>query len=364
MLLLEVSKSLISEIDLHGLLSHTVDTLVRKMKTDMVSFMLLDEETQETSIRVSHGFPREMLDTARWVVQRKEPLLLPNVVHAEPQIQSELSENGIGSALSLPLLVKGKVIGVLTLANLVGKETFSPGDLEIASMLCNQLAIAIENIKLFDKLTTHKRELELICKELEEQTTALNGKKRQLENAYLEIAKTMALILEARDPYTRGHSERVAQFARQIALQMNLPREERDVIDIAARLHDIGKLAISNEILLKPGALTPSERAEIQRHPTKAVEMLRFLDFLKDALPIIEHHHERYDGKGYPRGLKGEEIPLGARILAVVDAYDALTSERAYRPAMSNEQAIVTLRQGAGTQWDPIVVEAFLSALQ
>lgn len=260
---------------------------------------------------------------------------MPNIVHAEPHIQSELSESGIGSALCLPLLVKGKVIGVLTLAKLVGKETFTPSDLELLSMLCNQIAIAIENMKLFDKLTTRKQELEITCKELEERTTALNEKKRQLENAYLEIAKTMALTLEARDPYTRGHTERVAQFARQIALQMNLPQEERDTIDIAARLHDIGKLAISNEILLKPDVLTPSERAEIQRHPTKAVEMLRFLDFLKDALPIIEHHHERYDGKGYPSGLKGEKIPLGARILAVADAYDALTSERAYRPAMS-----------------------------
>lgn len=195
-------------------------------------------------------------------------------------------------------------------------------------------------------------------------TRILNHKKRQLERAYLEMAKTLALTLEARDPYTRGHSERVAQFARQIAFQMNLSQEEREAIDIAAGFHDIGKLAISNEILLKPDVLTPSERAEIQRHLTKAVEMLRFLDFLKDVLPNIEYHHERYDGKGYPSGLKGGQIPLGARILAVADAYDALTSERPYRPALSNGRAMETLKQGAGTQWDPIVVEAFLSALQ
>lgn len=195
-------------------------------------------------------------------------------------------------------------------------------------------------------------------------TGILNHKKRQLESAYLEIAKTLALTLEAHDPYTRGHSDRVTQFARQIALQMNLPQEEREMLDIAARLHDIGKLAIRNEILLKPSVLTPSERAEVQRYLTKAVEILRFLDFLKDMLPNIEYHHERYDGKGYPSGLKGEQIPLGARILAVADAYDALTSERPYRPALSNRRAMETLKQGAGTQWDPRVVEAFLSALQ
>ncbi len=194
-------------------------------------------------------------------------------------------------------------------------------------------------------------------------TGILNHKKWQLERAYLEMAKTLAITLEARDPYTRGHSERVAQFVRQIAFQMNLSQEEREMLDIAAGLHDIGKLAISNEILLKPSVLTPSEGAEVQRHPTKAVEMLRFLDFLKDVLPNIEYHHERYDGKGYPSGLKGEQIPLGARILAVADAYDALTSERPYRPALSNGRAMETLKQGAGSQWDPIVVEAFLSAL-
>lgn len=144
---------------------------------------------------------------------------------------------------------------------------------------------------------------------------------------------------------------------------MNLSQEEREMLDIAARLHDIGKLAIRDEILLKPSVLTPSERAEVQRHPAKAVEILRFLDFLKDVLPNIEHHHEHYDGKGYPSSLKGEQIPLGARILAVADAYDALTSERPYRPAMSNGQVMETLKQGAGSQWDPIVVEAFLSAL-
>lgn len=276
----------------------------------------------------------------------------------------KLSESAIGPALCLPLLVKGKVSGVLTLAKSSEKKPFRQSDLELLSMLCNQIAVAIENIKLFDKQTTHKQGLEVTCKELEKQATALNDKKKQqLENAYLEMAKTLAITLEARDPYTRGHSERVAQFVRQIAFQMNLSQEEREMLDIAARLHDIAKLAIRDEILLKPSVLTPSERAEVQRHPAKAVEILRFLNFLKDILPNIEYHHERYDGKGYPSGLKGEQIPLGARILAVADAYDALTSERPYRPALSNGQVMETLKQGAGSQWDPIVVEAFLNAL-
>lgn len=361
--LLEISRRLISEIDLAGFLSQAVETLLREMKSDMVSLMLLDEETQEPSIKLSHGLAKEMFDTVRCVMQREGPFLWPDMADVAPQIQREINENGIGSALSLPLLFQGKVTGVLILARLAEKETYRRSDLELLSMFCNQIALVIENIKLFDKVSKQKGELEEACKRLEEHATALEERNQQLQNAYLEILKTLALMLEARDPYTRGHSERVSQLARQIAFHLNLSEKERELIDIAARIHDIGKLSISNEILLKADVLTPSERAEIQLHPVKAVEMLRFLDFLKEALPIIEHHHEHYDGKGYPRGLQGEQIPLGARILAVADAYDALTSQRPYRPAMNNEQAIKILKQGAGTQWDPVVVEAVLAVV-
>lgn len=176
------------------------------------------------------------------------------------------------------------------------------------------------------------------------------------------MARTLVLTLEARDPYTRGHSERVAQLSRQIAYEMCLPPEQVKKIETAARLHDLGKIGIPDGILLKPDSLTPSVRAEIQLHPTKTVDMLRHLGFLNGALPMIEGHHERYDGGGYPDGLAGEETPIGARILAVADAYDAMTSARPYRPAMTSEQAIKILQEGAGSQWDPEVVEAFLRA--
>lgn len=361
--LLEISRCLISEMNLAGLLSQAVKLLLREMKSDMVSLILLDEKTQEPSIKLSQGLAKEMFNTVRCVVQRAEPILWPDTTDVAPQIQSEINENSIGTLLCRPILLKGKVIGVFILARLAEKEPYRRSDLELLSMFCNQIALVIENIKLFDKVSKQKGKLEEACKRLKEQATALEERNQQLQNAYLEIVKTLALTLEAGDPYTRGHSERVSQLARQIAFQLNLSEKERELIDIAARIHDIGKLSISNEILLKNDVLTPSERAEIQLHPVKTVEMLRFLDFLKDALPMIEHHHEHYDGKGYPRGLKGEQIPLGARILAVADAYDALTSQRPYRPAMSNEQAVEILKQGAGTQWDTVVVEAFLAVL-
>ena len=362
--LLKLSKRLSSAKDLPGLLSLTVDTLAKETQADNIALMLRNEETQELFIGASHGLPNGTLDVARRVVQNRKPLLLPAMAHLQPQIQGKISENGIESILCLPLLVKGKVIGAIALAKLAGKEPFKQSDLELLSMLCDHIAMAIENVKLFDRVAKHEHELEVMHEELEWRTKVLNERSRELESAYLEVVKTLSLTVEARDPYTRGHSERVTQIARQIASKMNLSQKEVEMLDIVGRLHDIGKVVIRDEILVKPAVLTPNERAEIQRHPTKAVEMLRFLTFLKDAFPIIEHHHEHYDGKGYPSGLKGQQIPLGARILAVADAYDALTSERPYRPAMSNVQAVEILKGNAGTQWDPMVVETFLSVLE
>jgi len=140
-----------------------------------------------------------------------------------------------------------------------------------------------------------------------------------LEEAYLQMARTLALAVEAREPHAHGHSERVALLATEIAIELDCPGELIREIQIAARLHDIGKIAIPDHVLFKPGRLTPAEFSEIKRHPTVAVEILRCLDHFHDIIPLIESHHEWYSGEGYPNKLKGEEIPLGARILAVAD---------------------------------------------
>ncbi|MEW6034755.1 MAG: HD-GYP domain-containing protein, partial [Chloroflexota bacterium] len=188
----------------------------------------------------------------------------------------------------------------------------------------------------------------------------LGQKKRELEEAYLGMARTLVLALESRDPYTRGHSDRVARLVLRTARALGLGDGELHRLEMAARLHDIGKTGLADAVLLKPGAYEPSERAEMERHPSRGVEILRFLDFLKDVLPMIESHHEWYNGRGYPRGLKDEAIPLGGRILAVADAYDAMVSRRPYRPALPHEEAVRRLRHGAGVQWDSRVVEAFI----
>ena len=145
--------------------------------------------------------------------------------------------------------------------------------------------------------------------------------------------------------------------------KMSFNEQETRTLELAANLHDIAKISIPDSIFKKEGPLEPQERSEIQLHPAKAVELLRFLDFMEDALPIIEHHHEWYDGNGYPNGLKGEAIPLGARILAVIDTFDAMTSDRPYRSALNAQEAVDELRKLSGAQWDPKIVEAFVSAI-
>ncbi|MFQ5925751.1 MAG: HD-GYP domain-containing protein, partial [Dehalococcoidia bacterium] len=299
---------------------------------------------------------------AEWVVAHKRTNIETDFAQERqfPIDERHLS-GGLRSAIRLPLLSKGEVIGTFNLTSR-HPNAYGEREQEILEELAGQIAVAIENDRLYEEAKQRKEELETAYHQLVETAAALEGRKEELEDAYLKMARTLVLTLEARDPYTRGHSERVAQISRQLAFEMGLSQEAMRQIETAARLHDLGKIGIPDGILLKPSAITPSERVEIQLHPTRAVDLLRHLGFLDGTLPMVEHHHERYNGGGYPNSLHGEETPLGARILAVADAYDAMTSARPYRPAMTNEQAVAILKEGSGSQWDPDVVEAFLHA--
>jgi HD-GYP domain-containing protein (c-di-GMP phosphodiesterase class II) len=184
---------------------------------------------------------------------------------------------------------------------------------------------------------------------------------RELQRANYAAIRSLALAIEAKDPCTHGHSLRVQAWASAVAQHLGLGGERLQALTYAAELHDIGKLAIPDGVLKAPRRLTDSEWAIVQQHPRRGVEMVRHLDFLKPAQPAILHHHERLDGSGYPDGLVGDAIPLEARILAVIDAYDAMTSARPYRPPLSHEAAAAELRKHSGTQFDPQCVEAFLA---
>jgi HD-GYP domain-containing protein (c-di-GMP phosphodiesterase class II) len=170
----------------------------------------------------------------------------------------------------------------------------------------------------------------------------------------------MVSALDARDKYTRGHSERVACLGREIALELRLSEKETEDIYISGLLHDIGKIGVPDHVLLKPGRLTDEEFQIIKQHPTIGYEILKQIPAMSAVLPGVLHHHEAVDGSGYPFGLVGNAIPLMARILAVADSFDAMTTTRAYRPKMPLEKALGILRSEAGVQWDAQVVEAFL----
>ncbi|HEY6509236.1 MAG TPA: HD domain-containing phosphohydrolase [Vicinamibacterales bacterium] len=211
--------------------------------------------------------------------------------------------------------------------------------------------------------TGTSRELDVLAASFNELMGGLTAAEAETRAAYLGTIRALAAALDARDPYTAGHSERVSRSSVVIARQMGLPDADVAIIRLGALLHDIGKIGLADDILQKPEALTREEFEQIKRHPALGARILRQVSFLEPHLPIVELHHERPDGHGYPFGLRGDEIPLAARIVHVADAYDAMTSARAYRPARPLSTAVAELRLYAGTQFDPECVQAFTEAL-
>jgi response regulator RpfG family c-di-GMP phosphodiesterase len=180
----------------------------------------------------------------------------------------------------------------------------------------------------------------------------------------LEFAKVLAYTLEEKDPYTSGHSERVCYYSNFISKRLSFPPKERSELQIASYLHDIGKVGISNRFINKKGTLTSTDWAIIKQHTQKSIELLIPLNLSPNILSYIQHHHERYDGTGYPDGLAGEQIPLGARIIAISDSYDSMTSDRPYRKPLNNGEAKSELLKNAGKQFDPKLVSLFLDVLK
>lgn len=185
----------------------------------------------------------------------------------------------------------------------------------------------------------------------------------KLEHAYLESIEVLRYTVEAKDPYTRGHSDRVSEYSVLIGKKLNLSEEELKVLRIGGLFHDIGKIGIPDSILLKEAKLTDDEYSQIKNHPTIGAHILQNATIFKDILPIVKHHHEKYDGNGYPSRLKGEEIPLFARIAAIADTFDAMTSKRTYRDALSLDIVKAEIERCSGTQFDPELAKVFLSIL-
>lgn len=186
---------------------------------------------------------------------------------------------------------------------------------------------------------------------------------RELDDLFMKLVLAMVNALDAKSPWTRGHSERVVSYAERIAVEMGLDKDELRKLRLGGLLHDIGKIGTYDIILDKPDKLTADEYSIVKKHPSGGAEILKDIKQLKDIIPLIKHHHERIDGKGYPDGLKGEEIPILARILHVADSFDSMTADRPYRPSPGTDYAVSELNRCSGTQFDPQVVKAFLTIL-
>ncbi len=215
----------------------------------------------------------------------------------------------------------------------------------------------------FSACTSPVREIRELTTSFNQAAAAIRHGREELSRAYVEFIGSLASALDARDPYTAGHSLRVSEYSLAIARRLNLPPQQADEIRIGALLHDIGKIGIADSVLQKPGRLTDEEFALIRQHPVIGRKILEGVHGLAPYLAIVELHHENWDGSGYPYGLSGQETPLGPRIVHVADAYDAMTSDRPYRRGMRREEAIGALIRNAGAQFDPVVVNVFAECM-
>jgi len=243
------------------------------------------------------------------------------------------------SILCVPLKIKDELIGVIYVDNRARSGIFQVQDQSLITAFSNQAAVAIDNARLFDDL---------------------QDKNRELEEAYQATLEGWVSALDMRDKETEGHTQRVTVLTQRLARAMGVDEDQMIHITRGALLHDIGKMAIPDGILLKPGKLTDDERALIQKHPMYAYDMLNRIEFLRPAIDIPHYHHEKWDGTGYPEGLKGEQIPFAARIFPVIDVWDALISDRPYRGALPQDEVKARITADAGSHFDPQVVEAFL----
>lgn len=199
--------------------------------------------------------------------------------------------------------------------------------------------------------------------EIKRINTELSDTYEKLEKAYLDMVQTLRYTVEAKDPYTRGHSDRVSAYSVLIGKYLNLSDEDLRTLEVGGLFHDIGKIGIPDSILLKDSKLTDDEYSEIKNHPSIGAHILCNATIFQDIIPIVKHHHERYDGRGYPSQLKGEDIPYMARIAAVADTFDAMTSKRTYRDAMPLETVRAEIERCSGTQFDPEIAKVFLDIL-
>lgn len=343
--LFEISKVIIGEVDPVRLLKIIVDFAVQEAKASKVCLALIDEYSEGLVLRehynISPDFIREFEDKytkkiGKYIIENKRPFIITPETEVPAEFDLLRKIEGLAYGVCVPLAVRGNIIGLLCVGRTISEGAFTPSEIELVSVLSDQAAAAIENASLYEKL----------------------------ERSYFSTIITLSGVVEARDFYTDKHMKDIAEYSVEIAKKLNLSDKEIENIRKAGLLHDLGKVSVPDHILLKAGKLTEDEMEIIRKHPITGAKMIEQVEPLKDAREIIRHHQECYDGSGYPDGLKGKEIPLGARIIAVADAFGAMTTDRPYRKALSVEQAVMELKKFSGIQFDPEIVDLFISLLK
>lgn len=322
------------------------------MKVDAADVLLLDPYMQTLEFAAGQGFRTNAIQNSSLQLGEGiagRALLERRIVHV-PDLSAAgdqfvrtalLQSENFNVYYGLPLVAKGQLKGVLEIFNRLPLDP-DPEWLDYLKTLAGQAAIAIDNAQLFENMQRSNSELVM---------------------AYDATIAGWSHAMDLRDKETEGHTRRVTQLTLRLAERMGVSKQEMIHIRRGALLHDIGKLGVPDQILLKPGKLTDEEWDLMRQHPTYAYEMLNTIHYLRPALDIPYYHHEKWDGTGYPQGLKGEQIPLAARIFAVVDVWDALHSDRPYRPGWPVEKIREYIREQSGQHFDPQVVEAFLSMM-
>lgn len=323
-----------------------LDLAVRLVKSDKGTLLIFDEESNEMKLVAEIGmnlpektptqregrFLREGF--AGKILQGGKAVLVENREKDIQFLNPEEKKYYPRCFAAVPLKAKRGIIGVMNIS--LEHEPYPQDKVNILSIITQQSAITLENVELY----------------------------QNLQIFYFETVQTLSRAIDAKDAYTWEHADRSRRFARAIAQEMNLPDIMAKNVEYAALLHDVGKLGIEESILGKPGGLTSEERETVKKHPLIGKKLLTPISLLAPVVPMILYHHEWFNGQGYLEGLKGEEIPIGARIVALIDAWDAMTSDRPYRKALPKEKATEEMKRGSGTQFDPQVVDAFLRVLE
>ena len=340
----EIDRNILSTLEPQEMLETVTRLVAKVVPCDRATVVNVDRERRMFTWGASFGTPfLQELGSAPFedtsageIVKTGRTDYIPNLTDIkEPlPIEKGLIKEGFLSQIRVPLKAKGEIVGIFS----VGAKrpsAFTPEDLSTMEKLAYQMGVALENARLI----------------------------KDLEELFIGTVKSLSSAIDAKSPWTAGHSERVTKYALDIAREMGLGRDEMRSLELAGLLHDIGKIGTYDFLLDKPGKLEPDEMEIVRMHPVKGAAILEPIKKFKDIIPAIRHHHEFFDGNGYPDNLKGENIPFLARILAVADTYDAMKADRPYRPGRSKEYIVNEFRRCSGTQFDPNVVEVFLKVI-